>query len=181
MAAYEQLYRAHKDPLLQRIIRPRVGAGADADDVLVETFTVGLEKLGQFTWTGRSLFGWLARIAINKCHDTGRGLARDERKRSALKHEPVPPPPRADEALARLADAALAGERVQEILQLINPRYAKALRLRLLEGRSRDDCAALLEVKLGTFDVVLLRATRAFRARWTERYGEEDNGTNDRR
>ena len=32
----------------------------------------------------------------------------------------------------------------------------------------------MFEVKLGTFDVLLLRATRAFRKRWNELYGENE-------
>ncbi len=174
MAAYEQLYRAHRDPLIHRIIRPRVRSQADVEDVLVETFTVGLEKLSAFEWTGRSLFAWLARIAINKCHDLGRGRARDDKRRDALQHEPVDPPPRADERLARLGDQEQAREQVERVLADLNERYARALRLRLLEGRAREECAQELEVKLGTFDVVLLRATRAFRKRWQELYPDDE-------
>jgi RNA polymerase sigma-70 factor (ECF subfamily) len=38
------------------------------------------------------------------------------------------------------------------------------LRLRLLEDRSREECAAALEVKVGTLDVLLFRACKSFRA-----------------
>ena len=48
----------------------------------------------------------------------------------------------------------------------INPRYKRALTLRFLEDRPRVECAELLEVKVATFDVLLLRALRAFRERW---------------
>jgi RNA polymerase sigma-70 factor (ECF subfamily) len=33
----------------------------------------------------------------------------------------------------------------------------------LLEGRDREDCAAAMDVKIGTLDVLLFRACRAFR------------------
>lgn len=174
MGAYEQLYRAYRDPLFHRIIRPRVRGQADAEDVLVETFTVALEKLAEFQWRGRSLFGWLARIAINKCHDLGRGVARDDKRRDALRHEPVPSPPRPDERVSRLADRAAATRQVEAVLATMNPRYGLALRLRLLEGRERAECAERLEIKLGTFDVLLLRATRSFRKAWQRLYGEEE-------
>ncbi len=45
----------------------------------------------------------------------------------------------------------------------MNDRYAAALRLRLLEDRTREECAELLEVKVGTFDVLLHRACKAFK------------------
>ena len=53
--------------------------------------------------------------------------------------------------------------RIEAVLGGMNPRYAEVLRLRLLQGRSRDECAAALEVKIGTLDVLLFRACRAFR------------------
>ena len=66
------------------------------------------------------------------------------------------------------ADRRQAKARVDDVLARINPRYAKALRLRLLEDRPRAECAELLEVKLGTFDVLMLRAVRSFRKNWSE-------------
>ena len=54
-------------------------------------------------------------------------------------------------------------ELVEEALELLNPRYAQALRLRLLEDRSRAECAEALGVKVNNFDVILHRATKAFR------------------
>ncbi len=174
MSAWEQLYRMHRDALFHRVIRPQVAVLADAEDVLVDTFTTGLERLGQFEWTGRSLFAWLARIAVNKSWDVGRKLARDQRgKQKVVDLQPtVAPPVPADEQLAAAADRKLARRRVEEVLERLNPRYARALRLRMLEERSRPECAELMEVKLGTFDVVLLRASRAFEKRWRSLYGE---------
>ena len=58
-------------------------------------------------------------------------------------------------------------------LGAINPRYSRALTLRFLEDRPRADCAALLDVKLGTFDVLLLRAVRAFRAQWQQAHADD--------
>ena len=39
------------------------------------------------------------------------------------------------------------------------------------EQRSREECAERLGVRVGTLDVVLYRAVRAFRATWVARYG----------
>ncbi len=57
---------------------------------------------------------------------------------------------------------------VATALARINPRYRRALELRFFEDQDRDRCAAALEVKIGTFDVLLLRALRAFRAAWLD-------------
>ena len=60
------------------------------------------------------------------------------------------------------------------MLEAINPRYRRAIELRFLEDKSREECAGAMEVKLGTFDVLLLRALRAFRKEWDALVGEQE-------
>lgn len=61
---------------------------------------------------------------------------------------------------------------IARVLESINPRYRRAIELRFLEEQPREACATALGVTLGTFDVVLLRALRAFRAQWSAAIGE---------
>ena len=70
--------------------------------------------------------------------------------------EPPPAPDRAPE-VEETRDA------VNAALDQLNPRYASALRMRLLEDRDRDECADALGVSVGNFDVILHRAAKAFR------------------
>ena len=58
--------------------------------------------------------------------------------------------------------------RIGVALSQLNPRYRRAIELRFLEERERADCAEAMEVKLGTFDVLVLRALRAFRKAWDD-------------
>jgi RNA polymerase sigma-70 factor (ECF subfamily) len=60
-------------------------------------------------------------------------------------------------------DLAVARQRVEVALGRINPRYAQAIRLRVLEERSREEAAKQLDVSVSTFDVVLHRAMAALR------------------
>jgi DNA-directed RNA polymerase specialized sigma24 family protein len=62
---------------------------------------------------------------------------------------------------------------VAAVLAAIHPRYRRALELRFFEERPREECAAVLEVKPATFDVLLLRALRAFRGKWQDSTGGE--------
>lgn len=181
MVAFEQLYRAHAGALLAQVIRPRAASAADAEDLLVDTFRAALEGLGRFTWRERGLFPWLARIASNKAIDLARARAARARATERLGAEPVAPAPTPEVLLVGHADRAATREAVHVVLGDINPRYARALRLRLLEGQPRAACAEALEVKLGTFDVLLLRAVRSFRAAWLARFGppEGDPGGGD--
>ena len=172
MAAYELLYRSHGPGLLHRVIRPRVPTQADADDVLATTFASALQNLPRYSDRGTPFGAWLARIAINACFDLGRRATRDERRLAALGSASRTPIPTADTLLGRAADRERARREVEAVLADLNPRYALALRLRLLDGCERDECAAQLQVSTATFDVVFLRATRSFRERWTARFGE---------
>ena len=45
----------------------------------------------------------------------------------------------------------------------LQDRYRLAIELRLVQELSREDCAQRLGVTIGTFDVLLFRAVRAFR------------------
>ncbi len=178
MAAFEQLYRAHAAPLMSRVIRPRTGTEADAEDVLVDTFRTALEMLDRFRWMGRSFFSWLARIAANKCVDVARA---GKSRAGAVERFAAEPGDdgdalRPDRLVLAQAEREHLGERVGVVMGELNPRYARALQLRLLDGLERAECAERMEVRIGTFDVVLLRAVRAFRKRWAQRFGEEDIG-----
>ena len=63
-------------------------------------------------------------------------------------------------------------KRQEDVLAGIHVRYATVIRLRLCEEKPRAVCAAALGVSVETFDVLLLRAVRAFR----KAYGEPDAG-----
>src|SRR5690606_23762760 len=109
-------------------------------------------------------YPWLKVLAKNKARDLLRASGRRQRLRGAFSshldvfgdRQPATP---MDEALQRQAMRT----RIEAVLDTLNPRYARVLRLRLLEDRSREDCAELLDVKIGTLDVLLFRAVRAFR------------------
>jgi RNA polymerase sigma-70 factor (ECF subfamily) len=173
MAAWEQLYLAHGHGLLHRIIRPRVATLADAEDVLAATFMAAFEGISRYVDQGRPFAAWLTRIAINRCTDVHR------RHQATTKLDRLPaddrsPLPLADALIGRYEDARRATEQVNAVLAGLNPRYAEALTRRLLDGQSREDCAAALGTTVATFDVVLLRATRAFRTEWQRRFGDEN-------
>lgn len=175
MAAFEQLYRAHAPTLMARIIRPRLAVAADQEDVLVDTFRTALEKIGSYRWMGRGFFAWLARIAKNKVVDLVRARRSGARAVERLAVEPAPPAPAEPdwELLAGARDAHLR-DAIDVVLAEINERYAHVLKIRFIDDTPRVECAAAMEVKVGTFDVLLLRAVRAFRAAWVARYGTEE-------
>jgi RNA polymerase sigma factor (sigma-70 family) len=161
------LYDRTRDWLLSFVIVPRVGA-AEAEDVLAETFQVAVAGIRKFEWRGISVLHWLSAIARRKAQE------RLRRRREALDRDTdltalfdLPDDvPTAEAEMIRQERLIEIRERVGATLAGIAPRYAEALRLRLLEGRARQECADELGVTAATFDVVLHRATRAFAREW---------------
>jgi RNA polymerase sigma-70 factor (ECF subfamily) len=64
-------------------------------------------------------------------------------------------------------------ERIASTLGELAERYRTAIELRLIQELSRDECARRLGVTIGTFDVLLFRAVRAFRKHFGERSATE--------
>jgi RNA polymerase sigma-70 factor (ECF subfamily) len=172
--AVAELYRAFAPRLYARVLMPRLGNRQAAEDALSETFRTALERLEQFDHRGVSLYFWLSRIAVNRATDMHRVKARTRRALTSFEEllAPLrPSAPRPEKQVVEAERDALLREAVADVLARLRPRYARAITLRFLEDRSRPECAAALEVKLGTFDVVLLRALRAFRKEWEAQVG----------
>jgi len=160
-----QLYRWYGDRLYRSVILPRLPIRELAEDVLKDTFRLALERIEQYQPQGRSIFFWLRRIAINRAIDVHRAHQRARRLESeqtaevTIERTMSQPPPRPD----RAPEVEETRVMVDKALELLNPRYATALRLRLIEDQDREECAAAMEVSVGNFDVILHRACKAFR------------------
>ncbi len=176
-AAVAELYRAFAPRLYRTVLMPRLGNPEAAEDALSETFRTALERLEQFDDKGVSIYFWLSRIAVNKATDMHRVKARTRRALASFESllAPLrPSAPRPEKQVVARERIQLLEDHVRTVMDELNPRYARAIELRFLEDRSRQECADLLEVKLGTFDVVLLRALRSFRKRWEALVGAPD-------
>ena len=162
-SAFATLYGWYGDLLYRQAILPRLPIPELAEDCLRETFRTALEKIDTFRLENRSIFFWLRRIAVNKAIDIHRLRRRDERLAEMVSAESEVP----IQAQTQRPDRNLEVEEVRQLVETslgnLNARYAKALRMRLLEERSREDCATELGVSVGNFDVILHRAAKAFR------------------
>jgi RNA polymerase sigma-70 factor (ECF subfamily) len=162
--AFERLYRHYAPVLFSYVLVPMLGDRDDAQDCVRDTFISAHKALASYEWQGTSLYPWLKTLAKNKARDLLRASGRRQRLRGAFSSHldgigPEPTSP-AEEVVQR----RLLRTQIETVLETLNPRYARVLRLRLLEDRSREECAELLEVKVGTLDVLLFRAVRAFRS-----------------
>lgn len=159
------LLRRHGPRLYRSVLLPRLGSAAAAEEALSATYMKVVERFDQFSWQSLGLYPWLRVVALRVALDQLRA-----RKREVL-FEPADVEREID-AIARDArdgdaieahDLAVARQRVESLLSRLNPRYALAIRLRVLEERSRDEAAVELGVSVSTFDVVLHRAMTALK------------------
>lgn len=167
--AFAALYEAYAGPLYGRVLMPRLADAAAAEDALAETFQTLLENLHHFEQRGVSIWFWLARVAKNKALDQHRRRQRTGRALSSYQELLVPVqdgPEEPGSVLERTEEDERLRGLVHETLGRINPRYRQVLELRFLQGQPRAACAQAMEIKLGTLDVLVLRALRAFRKEW---------------
>jgi RNA polymerase sigma-70 factor (ECF subfamily) len=168
-----RLYEVLAPPLYSRILMPQLADPQAAQDVLAETFARAIAELERYEDRGGSIWSWLVTIARNRARDLHRARVREGRHLASFEVLLAPLiGPEGDAGDTEL-DRVRLGDAVTKTLSRLNPRYRRALELRFFEERERVECAATMEVKLGTFDVLLLRALRAFRAEWLDSHGAE--------
>jgi RNA polymerase sigma factor (sigma-70 family) len=162
-AALGQILRSHGPSLYRAVLLPRLGSEASAQDALAETYARVVERFHQFTWQSTGVYPWLRVVALRIALDALRARRREtlfepddlEREIDASERDMG----RAgDVELSDKRDLAEARAKVDAALARLNPRYAMAIRLRVLEERTREEVAATLGVTVSTFDVVLHRA-----------------------
>jgi len=163
------LYETFADTLFRKVILSRLPYVEQAEDVLCDTFRIALEKIETYQIIDRSIFFWLRRIAINLVVDTYRKQVRKRElaerilARDAVHMVMGSRSTQADDVLSQTEEEQGTKTMVNLALEKLNPRYAKALRMRLLEDQSRETCAESFGISVGNFDVLFHRASKAFR------------------
>lgn len=172
--AMRPILERYAQPLYGTVILPRLGNTASAEEVLRDTLATAVEKIKRFTWQGKSIYPWLRQIAINKVFDVHRQSKRSRRLAEAMAHEvqqESDPESHADAQLMADQERRAHRDRIDDTMQQLQERYRTAIELRLVQELSREECARRLGVTIGTFDVLLFRAVRAFR----KHFGEEEH------
>jgi RNA polymerase sigma-70 factor (ECF subfamily) len=180
--AMRPILERYAQPLYGTVILPRLGDTASAEDVLRDTLATAVEKIKRFTWQGKSIYPWLRQIAINKVYDVHRQSKRSRKLADAMVHE-IPsetdPTTHADAQLMADQERRAHKHRIDDTMLQLAERYRTAIELRLVQELSREECAKRLEVTIGTFDVLLFRAVRAFRKHFGERNGAARESVNE--
>jgi RNA polymerase sigma factor (sigma-70 family) len=164
--AVGELLSAYGPSLYRAVLLPRLGSEAAARDALSEVYARVVERIDRFTWQNVGFWPWLRTVALHVALDQLRARKRwvlwepQDVQREVDAAQTVTP---VDQKLGEHRERQAAKARVEEALARIHPRYARAIRLRVLEEQSREDVARELGVSAATFDVVLHRAMAAMR------------------
>ncbi len=164
-AALGLLLRAHGPRLFRAVLLPRLGSKSAAEEALSVTYLKVVERFDQFSWQAVGIYPWLRVVALRVALDQLRARKRETVfQPEDLQREIDQGEREARDAVTSEAhDLAFAKQRVIDVVGRLHPRYARALTLRVLEERPREECAAALEVSTATFDVVLHRAVAALK------------------
>ena len=158
--AEERLYRRHLPAVASVAVR-LLGAGADADDVVQDSFVTALESLAQLR--DPQLFRpWVVRIAVRHAHRRFRrarllrllGLQRDD-QHASLAQQAAP---------AINVDQRLELARIDAALRRLPDRVRVCWVLRHVEGYDLSEVASLCDVSLATVKRWLSRADAAVHA-----------------
>jgi RNA polymerase sigma factor (sigma-70 family) len=159
--ALGELLSKYGPGLYRSVLLPRLGTETAAKEALAETYAKVVAKIAKFTWQNVGFYPWLRTVALRIALDQLRARKRlvlfeeDDLAReidAAQTSTPV------EQQISDLRDREAARSKVEEALGKINPRYARAIRLRVLEEKPREEVAAELGVTAATFDVLLHRA-----------------------
>ncbi|MBO9695951.1 MAG: RNA polymerase sigma factor [Sphingopyxis sp.] len=156
--------RRHRNAVY-RLVRGHVGDPDEALDLTQECFATAYRALAQFE-VDRSLRGWLARIAINKCRDWSRrrmvrrffAFAAPLSESIAETIEDPAPGPHRDVAGREEA------RRLWAAIATLSPTMKEPLLLSAMEGLSHAEVAAVLSISEKAVESRLYRARKKLAA-----------------
>ena len=130
-AAFGALFARFR-PMVHGIALART-RGQDVDDIVQEVFAVALERLGSLT-TDAAVGAWIATITRN--------LIVDRRRRARPTEDGI------EEIADRRAasDEIVEARRILEVIQSLPQAYRETLVLRLVEGMSGPEIAAMVGI-----------------------------------
>jgi RNA polymerase sigma-70 factor (ECF subfamily) len=159
--------------LFRSVLLPRLGDEARAKDALADTYTRVVTSIARYEWHPAGIYPWLRTIAFHVAIDQLRARKRETPWEAEALEREIDAHAGAqrghgegastDLRYVEAEEAAIARAKIEAALATIHPRYAQAIRLRVLEERPREEVAAALSATPATFDVILHRAMAAMR------------------
>lgn len=161
----KQLYRNYFQAVKMYVMN-RTRCEEDAEEIVQDVFLAAIESMGIFGQRSR-LISWLYGIARHEISD----YYRKKRVRTVLTSKvPFLFEMLGDENWEEKYDKITVNEQIKVVLDRLFPRYAKALKMKYLEGWSVKDMALELGETFKATETVLFRARKAFVLEWNNLY-----------
>lgn len=176
--ALEALLQKYGPLLYRSVLLPRLGDETRARDALSETYAKVVTSIGRFRDQGVGIYPWLRTIAVHAAIDQLRSRKRETPFDAEFLERELDQGETScstDVTLIEVEEATRVRRRLEDALGALNPRYAQAIRWRVLEERPREEVASLLGTSTATFDVVLHRAMNALRKALQSSSGVDDD------
>ena len=183
-ASLGELLHKYGPGLYRSVLLPRLGTEANAKEALSETYAKVVANIAKFTWQNVGFYPWLRTVALRVALDQLRAKKRlvlfeeDDLAREIDAAQTTTP---VEQQISDQRDREAARAKVEAALGLINPRYAKAIRLRVLDERPREEVATELGVTPATFDVLLHRAIASLKKTLEAAASKDDPEEDDKR
>jgi RNA polymerase sigma-70 factor (ECF subfamily) len=174
--ALGELLQRHGPSLYRSVLLPRLGSEAAAKEALSETYAKVVASIAKFTWQNVGFYPWLRTVALRVALDQLRARKRIvlfEEEDLAREVDQAQTQTPVEQQISDQRDREAARKKVEDALARLNPRYATAIRLRVLEERPREEVAKTMEVTPATFDVLLHRSIAALKKAIS---GPDDHG-----
>jgi RNA polymerase sigma-70 factor (ECF subfamily) len=165
-SALQSILERYGPTLYRAVLLPRLGDEARAKDALSDTYTRVVVSIARYQWHPAGIYPWLRTIALHVAIDQLRARKRetpfdlDDLTREADSQNDVTG---TDVRFVEAEEKKRAEAKVAGALAKIHPRYAEAIRLRVLQELPREEVAKALGATPATFDVILHRAMAALR------------------
>lgn len=161
--AFAELYKTHYEAIRLYILRRNGWDRSLADDLAADVFLRAFNKIGTFTWNGKSIGAWLRVIAKNRVADhykvSTTRLLHHVGDTSELEYWcQTSADATEDTVLASLDEADLL-----TALGALRPRQQEVLRLRFLDEMSLSETADAVGVTTGAVKQLQFRAIDSLR------------------
>lgn len=162
--AFAELVSRHGERARALALR-YTGNAADADDIMQHAFWAAWR--GAAGWqTGRAQFStWLHRVVVNRCIDKSRRKA----VRSWLPLGDATEPASADPDAEAIVDARHRLDAVRRDIVGLPPRQRAVLLLSVMQERSNQEIADMMNMSVGAVEQALVRARRRLREKMRDR------------
>lgn len=171
---FADFFRLHRRGV-EAFVRSRLNhQSTHVDDVCADVFVVALQQFDRIgALTDSAARSWLLRVAELRCLREHRSHARFERAAGRFARGLDAAYEAFDDQHASVldGDAALAADRVREVIAVLPESYQVVLRVDATEGMTGRRMAAELDATYAAARLRLMRAKRVFREEYVRRFG----------